>query len=140
MNKKKIRIVFTIVIVICIGLFISQCYKYKIKKAEVSKKAIEILKQINYVKIDSNINVFDIRELQRQLDLITLNLKKVDILKVYIGDRPNFYKSRQDIIAVLNDGTEVAIFLYTGDWSFSIETIKGWHFRTDIWLEPVTLN
>lgn len=140
MNKKTIRIVFAIVIIICVGLFVYQYYNYRIKKAEVSKKAIELLNQVNYVKLDSNINVFNIREQQRQLDLITSTLKKVDILKVCVGDRPGVYKSRQDIIAVLNDGTELEIFLYTGDWSFSIETIKGWHFRTECWLESVSFE
>ena len=139
MIKKNIGIIFSILIVIYAILFGYQYYNYRIRKMEVSKEVVEILNQINYVKIDSNINVFDVRKLQRQLDLITSTLKKVDILKVCIGNRPVFYKGRQDIIAILNDGTEVKIYLYSGDWSFSIETIKGWHFKTECWLQEINL-
>ncbi len=100
---------------------------YKTKQNKVSILAKELLSQIEYIKGRED----DVRLIE--------TLKNVRLFKVFSGNKPRLYKAQDKIIAVLNDGTELGIILYTGDWSFSIETIDGWYFRTENWLKPINL-
>ena len=141
MKKKKIIIIsFIICLIITVSIFCGYKLKqYKIKQLETFELAKEILSQINYVKMLDDKYRY-IEPDKESLDFITATLKKTDELKIMRGFKPGLYKTRQDVTAVLRDGTEVDIYLYTGDWSFSIETIKDWHFKTGCWLQPATFE
>ena len=132
-NNNIVIISFIICLLIIVSIFCS----YKIKQLETFELAKEILSQINYVKMKEDKYI---ESDKKRLDYIVATLKKIDELEVRRGFKPRIYKSRQDVTAVLNNGTEVDIYLYTGDWSFSIETIKDWHFKTDCLIQTATFE